>query len=91
MNKINNLNITDLIFGSMEEHDAKLSDAIDSNPEYMEAVNKVKEHYEKLKELAPEMWFEMDSDITTMEVASRDIAFNEGFKLAIKLILSSVQ
>lgn len=91
MSKINTIQITDLMFGGFEEHDTKLSNAIDSNPEYMETVKKVESHYDELRKLDRELWAKMNSDVTRMEVAARDIAFNEGFKLAIKLILSSIQ
>lgn len=91
MSKTNTLQITDLMFGSFEEHDLKLHNIIKSNPEYMGAVKDLEEHYEELKKINPDLWLEMDSDVNRVEVISRDIAFNEGFKLAVKLILSSIQ
>lgn len=89
--EVNTLNITDLMFGDMEEHDAALQNTINANPEYIETAKKIEKHYEKLKTLDHKMWFEMDSDVNTLEVIVRGTAFNEGFKLAVKLILSSVQ
>ena len=90
MSKMNNLCITDLMFGSMEEHDLELQNAISINPEYTEAVKRIEKHYEELKKLGYKQWLEMDSNINGLEIAARDTAFNEGFKLAVKLILSSI-
>lgn len=90
MSKINTLQITDLMFGSFEKNEMDLHNVINANPEYVETVAKVEQHYEKLKKLDRELWLEMDADLVTMETIARDTAFNEGFKLAVKLILSSV-
>ena len=89
--KGNNLNITDLILGGYEDYDMEIAKAIDNNPKYIEAVQKIEGHYEKLKHFDKKLWLEMDSDINTLETIAKDTAFNEGFKLAIRLILSSVQ
>lgn len=91
MSKINTLQITDLVFGSVDKHEEDLNKTINANPEYTQAVERVNEHYEKLKTLDRELWLDMDADLITLETIARDTAFNEGFKLAVKLILSSVQ
>ena len=75
----------------MEEHDSTLQDAINNDPEYTEVAQRIEENYRKLEKLNYELWVNMDSDVNLLEVIARDIAFNEGFKLAVKLILSSVQ
>lgn len=90
MSKMNTIQITDLMFRDVEEHDQKLTKALESTPAYKEAVSKLNETTEKVKALDRDLWFELDSDIITAEVAARDAAFNEGFKLGVKLILSSV-
>lgn len=91
MSKINTLQITDLVFGSVDKHEEDLNKTINANPEYTQAVERVNEHYEKLKTLDRELWLDMDADLITLETIARDTAFNEGFKLAVKLILSSIQ
>jgi hypothetical protein len=91
MSKMNTIQITDLMFKDVEEHDLKLSKVFDSTPAYTEAVSKLNETTEKVKALDRDLWFELDSDIINVEVVARDTAFNEGFKLAVKLILSSIQ
>ncbi len=91
MSKINTLIITDLIFGSVEKHESDLDNAINANPEYAEAAARANEHYEKVKKLDAELWLEMEADLITLETISRDAAFNEGFRLAVRLIFSSIQ
>ncbi len=91
MSKINTLKITDLMLGSFDKNEMDLHNAINANPEYVETVAKVEKHYEKLKTLDRELWLDMDADLVTMETIARDTAFNEGFKLAVRLIFSSIQ
>ena len=86
--KGNNLNITDLIFGSFEEHDTELSNAIALNSEYKSAEKKLKG---QLNKLDTKTRLEIDDTICLLETHSRDTAFNEGFKLAVRLLMSTAQ
>ncbi len=88
MDRNKHLQITDLMFGCVEEHDLSLQKMIESNPDYVKTLNNLNE---KLNNLDVQTKIDIDSDFSYMEIIARDTAFNEGFKLAVKLILSSVQ
>jgi predicted nuclease with TOPRIM domain len=86
-----NLTVKDLINKSFEDHDSALGEAIKNNPEYTEAEKRYEKLLERLKELDKQIWLDLDSEANLLEALAVDTAFNEGFKLAIKLILSSIQ
>jgi|GEM_PF-2131591 len=68
MIKGNALQITDLLFGSFEEHDSNLDNAIKANPEYDEAKARINEHYEKLRKFDPKLLLDLEADHITLEV-----------------------
>ncbi len=85
------LGIKDLMNKPFEDHDMELQKVLRDNPEYIEAEKTVKELMEKVKGFDRKIWLDLDAETNYMEALARDVAFNEGFKLAVKLLLSSVQ
>lgn len=80
------LNITDLISMDMEEYDKECVDKVEENPEYI----KVQKKYNALLEtLDVKTRLGIDDEVVRMETLVMDAAFNGGFKLAVRLILSS--
>lgn len=83
-----NLTITDLIEMYPDNHDFELGNKIKENPEYKKAQ---KEFYRIIDTLETKIRLKLDDEAVRMETIAKDVAFNEGFKLAIQLILSSLQ
>lgn len=75
---------------SIEDHDMELQMAINNNQDYIKSQETVAELLEKLKDVDKKTWIDLDSEIRFSEALARDTAFNEGFKLGIRLILSSI-
>jgi len=82
------VNIMDLIDMDFESHSQELAEKIKAAPGYKEAQEK---YLELIDSLETKTKIDIDSATTYMETLAMDIAFNEGFKLAIQLILSSIQ
>lgn len=85
------LNIKDLMDKPFEDHDMELQKVIRDNPKYIEAEKTFEGLLEKVKQFDREIWFDLDNEANFLETLAIDTAFNEGFKLAIKLIFSSIQ
>jgi hypothetical protein len=85
-----NITIIDLMNKPVEDHDMELQKVINDNPEYVKAQETVSELMEKLKDLDWKIQFGLDAEIGYKEALARDTAFNEGFKFAIRFILSSI-
>lgn len=82
------INIMDLINMPFEDYDLELGKKIEAAPGYKETQEK---YLELINSLEKQIKFDIDSAATYMETIAIDVAFNEGFKLAIQLILSSIQ
>lgn len=82
------INIMDLINMRFKDHDLEISNKIKAASGYEEAEEKFKE---LVNSLDKQIMLDIDEVATYMETVSRDVAFNEGFRLAIQLILSSTQ
>lgn len=82
------MKIIDLIEMHPDDHDMEIMEAIKENPLYVQAQIEFLEAIDKL-EKEPKLL--IDDKVCLMETIAIDVAFNEGFKTAIQLILSSVQ
>lgn len=82
------INIMDLIDMRFEDHNLELDNKIKAAPGYMEAQEKF---LELINSLESKKKLDISDTATYMETIAIDTAFNEGFKLAIQLILSSMQ
>ena len=71
-----------------DDHDMEIMEAIKENPLYVQAQIEFLKAIDKL-EKEPKLL--IDEKACLMETIAIDVAFNEGFKMAIQLILSSVQ
>jgi hypothetical protein len=80
-------NIMDIIDASFEDFDMELSEKIKDAPGY----NESREVFEEtVNALENEAKFILDKTAVRMEVISRDVAINEGFKMAVRLIFSAL-
>ena len=79
------LSIIDIIEMNPDDHDLELDNKIEATPEYQEALTNFKK---AINTLETSLKLKIDDEVARMEVAARDIAFNEGFKMAVRLILS---
>lgn len=84
------MNIIDLIHIGTEDHTEELSRKIDSNPEYQKIEKEFYKHIETLKGDYPSLRLEIEACVSAMANIGRETSFNEGFKLGIQLILSSM-
>jgi len=84
MNVKNIMNIIDM---EAEDFGIELSKKIESVPGFKESQ---KSFEETIHTLDKATMFKVDSDVMRLEAISRDVAVNEGFKLAIKLIFSAL-
>ena len=80
-------NIMDIINLAFEDHDTELSEKIKDVPGYNESQ---KIYSETIHSLEKETMFKIDNAAVRMETISRDVAVNEGFKLAVRLIFSAL-
>lgn len=80
-------NIMDIIDADSEAFGAELDEKIKKAPGYNESQ---KSFEETIHTLDKATMFKIDSDVMRMETVLKDIAVNEGFKLAIKLIFSAL-
>lgn len=80
-------NIMDIITLDREDCEAELNDKIKDVFGYEESQ---KEYDETIHSLEKETMFKIDDAVTQMETIARDMAVNEGFKLAVRLIFSAL-
>jgi ribosomal protein S25 len=80
-------NIMDIIGAEFEDFDMELNEKIKDAPGYDESQ---KSFNETIHTLEKATMFKIDSDVMRMEAISKDVAVNEGFKLAVKLIFSAL-
>ena len=85
-----NLNITELLTANGEEYEENLDNAIHAIPRFQAANDELNGHITKLKDIYP-AWKDLDSCIGGLECIHRDTSFNEGFKMGIQLMLSSLK
>lgn len=84
---MNKLNIVDLLSTGYDKFDNVLSNIIESNNEYQEAL----EVFDKgISSLEKNTRLEVESCESRMETIAKETAFNEGFKMGVRLILGCV-
>lgn len=84
---MNKLNVVDLLSTGYSKFADNLGKMIESNSEYQEA----QEIFCKgISNLEKDTWLEVESNEVIMENVARETAFNEGFKMGVRLILGCV-
>lgn len=84
---MNKLNIVDLLSTGYEKFANDLEKIIESNGEYQEAQEAFSEGISKLEK---DIWLEVESCEVRMETIAKETAFNEGFKMGVRLILGCI-
>ena len=83
------LSITELSIQGIESHEDKLYTIIRANAGYRDAQKRFLNHLETLK---PDVTLmsEVEDSATTMESVAKDVAFDEGFKLGVRLVIDAM-
>jgi len=84
------LTIIDIIKNDMEDYSEAICKLLEKDNNYMKSVHVVEETLKTLKSIDNEMSMELDSAVGVIEYTTMDIAYQEGFSTAIKLILGAM-
>ena len=81
---------TELLCAGFEAHEEELQGKIKENVEYQKANEEFSKHLNTLKSNYSYM-SAVEDYVNTIEIIARDTAFDEGFKLGVQLIVSSLK
>lgn len=90
MSNFNSVSITDLIEMDPIGYDTEVFNIVYNTPDYNmydKIINNVLEYLSKNNK---EYWSELDTATSMIEAIISDVAFEQGFKTAVKLIFSSL-
>ncbi|NLB81961.1 MAG: hypothetical protein GX800_10235 [Clostridiaceae bacterium] len=90
MKNLKGISITDLIELDASDHDNEIFEIIKENTEYKKYEKVINDVLEYLAKDNKKYWSELDISINMLEAIVKNIAFEQGFKTAIKLIFSSL-
>lgn len=90
MKNINGISINDLIDMNLDDHDTEVFNIIKKTTDYEKYSKDIETVLEYLKENNREYRSILDSAIAMNEGIIKNVAFEQGFKTAIKLIFSSL-
>ncbi len=85
------ISITDLLIKGAVDCSDEVFEIIKKSPDYTMRNNVISDTLEKLMEEGrKEEWSKLDDAVSGIETVIEEVAFEEGFKTAVKLIFSSL-
>ena len=90
MKNLKGITITDLIDMDGGDFDKKIFEIVEKNPKYNAFTKVIEDAIQDLINDKKEYWTKLDSAIAARETVIIDTAYEQGFKTAVKLILSSM-
>jgi hypothetical protein len=90
MKNFKGVSITDLMEMDAVDHDNEVFDIVHSTTEYRKYNKVINDVLEYLLENKKEYWSELDIATASIEAIIKNVAFEQGFKTAIKLMFSSL-
>jgi hypothetical protein len=90
MKNLKGISIIDLIEMSADDHDGEVFDIIKKTTDYDKCNEVIGDVLDYLLENNKEYWSALDNAASAIEGIIKDVAFEQGFKTAIKLIFSSL-
>lgn len=90
MKNLKGVSIIDLFEMSPEDHDAEVYEVAHNTTEYNKYNKVINDVLKYLLENKKEYWSELDIATASIEAIIKNVAFEQGFKTAIKLMFSSL-
>ncbi len=90
MKKLDSITITELIEMHPDDHDKMIIDIVRQTTDYVKYAAIVETAISDLKKDNKGYWSELESAICALESCVQEVAFDQGFRTAVRLIISSM-
>lgn len=84
------ISVTELLCVGFEAHELGLHEKIKASAEYQKAEEVFLKHIDSIRSNDYSCASEIEESVSVMESVAKDTGFDEGFKLAVRLISSSL-